>query len=416
MRNIDKKKVQHLQEETEPDVSPGSQPRRVTTWQKAVAALLLLVCLIGGGFLIAQNGRPTPVASSPSVNTSASPVVLPKPWCSAPNAMANTFYGTSISSLAPNDAWSVGAQITHWNGTSWQTSFTPPSLQVSLRGIVEFAPDDVWAVGEQQTSGMPSHPLTLHWNGTSWQNIAGPDAATGGKNALVAVSGTAANDVWAVGFSVPLQGPIAPLIEHWNGTQWSIIHLSITSSLQFTSIKAITGKDAWAVGYEYGTHAGKNFIQPVTEHWNGSQWSAVANPDLSANGGGSLYSINGDSASDLWAVGSLNNGSGMLAEHWDGSRWSIITSPAVPPSNSNWLASVAVSGPNNVWAVGRVGSSQSGFQPFVEHWDGHQWQMMQDPTENAGELDNIVLVGQQFWIVGLPRTSGGHAFIETLCP
>jgi hypothetical protein len=153
----------------------------------------------------------------------------------------------------------------------------------------------------------------------------------------------------------------------------------------------------------------------VTEYWNGTHWSAVANPDLSASGGGSLYNINGDSANDLWAVGSQNNGSGLLTERWDGSKWSIVANPSVPPSNSNWLASVVVSAPDNVWAVGRVGS-RGGFQPFIEHWDGKQWQVMQDPTSNAGELDVITNVGQQFWIVGLPRTSGGHAFIETLCP
>jgi hypothetical protein len=394
-----------------PTPAPGT--RKVNKWQKVLAALVLLICLVGAGFLIVQNGRSAPVASSPS--SGATPV-LPKPWCTAPNALANTFYGSSISSLATNDVWSAGAQVTHWNGNAWTVSFTPASQQDVLRSIVEIAPDDIWVVGEHQGNGMASHPLTLHWDGSKWQNVTGPDAAAGGKNALVAVSGTAANDVWAVGFSVPLAGPIAPLIEHWNGSKWSITHLSLSTSLQFTSIKALAPNNAWAVGYEYGTHAGKNFIQPVTEHWNGTHWSAITNPNLSASGGGSLYNINGDAANDLWAVGSQNSGSEMLSEHWNGSKWSIIASPQVSPSNSNWLASVAVSAPDNVWAVGRVGSSQSGFQPFIEHWNGQQWQVMQDPTNNAGELDIIANVGQQFWVVGLPRLSGGHAFIETLCP
>lgn len=404
-----------------PVQQPEPRRRKLTRGQKAILAVALLIFVIGGGFLFIQNGRSpsNPPAASTGGNN-ASTAALPKPWCSASNALANNFYGTSFSSLAPNDAWSAGPQIRHWDGNAWSMSYTPPSQQNILRSIVEIAPDNVWVVGEQQGNGMASHPLTLHWDGSQWRSVASPDAATGGKNALVAVSGTSANDVWAVGFSVPLQGPIAPLIEHWNGSAWSVMHVNTTNSLQFTSVKAFTSKNAWAVGYEYGTRDGKNFTQPVTEHWNGKKWSAITNPDLSANGGGSLYNINGDTANDLWAVGSQNNGSAMLAEHWDGSKWSIIVSPSVPPSNSNWLASVAVSSANNVWVVGRVGGSQNGgqggFQPFIEHWDGKQWEVLQDPTSNAGELDIVASVGPQIWVVGLPKTSGGHAFIETLCP
>ena len=398
----------------DPMKPPDPRSRSIKTWQKAIAALVLLLVLVGGGFIIAQNGRPAPTASVPSTHV-ATPV-LPKPWCAAPNALANTFSGTAVSSLAANDVWSVGSQVAHWNGTTWNTSFTPTSPQDILRGIVEVAPNNVWVVGEHQSNGMPSHALTLHWNGANWQSIAAPDAAVGGKNALVAVAYATANDIWAVGFTVPLRGPIAPLIEHWNGSQWSITPLSATTSLQFSSVKALSRNDAWAVGYEYGTRAGKNYTQPVTEHWNGSRWRAVANPDLRASGGGNLYNINGDSPNDLWAVGSSNNGSTLLSEHWNGSQWSIVASPQVSPSNSNWLASVVVSGPSNVWAVGRVSSNAGGFQPFIEHWDGQQWQVMQDPTGGAGELDSITSVGAQFWIIALPKAAGSHAFIETLCP
>jgi len=393
---------------------PDDPRRRNKTRQKALAALLLVICLVVGGFLIAQNVKSTPPVSSTSSSQSAN--ALPKPWCAASTTLSNNFSGTSISSLATNDVWSAGAQIMHWNGSAWTISFTPTSPQDVLRSVVEIAPDDVWVVGEQQTNGMPSHALTLHWNGKTWQSISSADSAVGGKNALVAVSGISADDVWAAGFSVPLQGPITPLLEHWNGTKWSVIHLSVSASLQFTSVKAFAPNDVWAAGYEYGTHAGKNFTQPATEHWNGTVWKAIVTPDLSASNGGSFYDINGDATNDLWAVGSLNNGSEMLTEHWNGKDWVIFTSPAVFPGNSNWLASVAVGSANNAWTVGRVSDSQGGFQPFIEHWDGQKWQVMQDPTVNAGELDIVTNVGKQLWIVGLPRTSGGHTFIETLCP
>src|SRR5258707_822745 len=292
------------------------RPRKKATRNKAILAVVLLsICLVGGGFLLTQNwGGSTAKTNGSNTGGSTITPVLSKPWCAAPGTLATAFAGGRLSNLGPNDVWSAGVQVTHWDGHGWSVSYTPSSQQESLRGIVEIAPDDVWVVGERQTTGMPSHVLTLHWDGTKWKSIASPDLATGGKNALVAVSATAANDVWAVGFTVPLQGPIAPLIEHWNG-----------------------------------------------------------------------------------------------------SKWSIITSPSVQPSNSNWLASVAVSASNNVWAVGRV-SGQGGFQPYIQHWDGRQWEVLQDPAGNAGELDSISIVGPQFWVTGLPQASGGHAFIATLCP
>lgn len=380
---------------------------------KIVGALLLLICIVVGGFFLLQSGGHAPSQTANAGNSAAS--TLPKPWCAAPPALSNDFAGTSISGLSANDVWSAGTRIMHWDGKSWNVVFTPSTLHDSFRSIVEIAPNDVWVVGEQLTTGLPSHPLTLHWNGTHWQSIGSPDVAEGGKNALVAVSGISTNDVWAVGFYVQQRGSLGPIIEHWNGKSWSsVTHLDATNNVQFTSVKALAGDDVWAVGYGYTTSkSGKSLAEPVTEHWNGTHWSAIANPNLSAFGGGSFYNIDGSSSSDLWAVGSLNHG--MLTEHWDGKSWSMVASPSVPPDSSDWLASVAASAPNNVWAVGRMGSTSSGFGAYVERWDGHQWITMQDPVGNAGELDSVASIGNQLWIVGLPKEAGGHAFIETLC-
>lgn len=407
---------------TSPILPEAEQPRNnaggkgVSKRLKALVAVLLLICIIVGGFWIVRSGSSSPgtTSSTGSSKSTAAPALV-KPWCAPPASLSSNFSGVSISGLAENDVWSAGPQIMHWDGTGWKVAFTPSSQQDSLRSIVEIAPNDIWVVGEQLTNGLPSHTLIMHWNGTGWQRVSSPDAVNGGKNALVAVSGVAANDIWAVGFFVPQKGPLGPVIEHWNGTKWSVVnHLSSIGSAQFTSVKALSSDNAWAVGYGSSTHAGKSTIEPVTEHWDGKSWHAVANPNLSSQGGGNLYNIGGSSANDLWAVGSANHG--MLTEHWDGKSWSVITSPSVAPDSSNWLASVAASSPDNAWAVGRVGNNNAGFQSFVEHWDGHQWIVVQNPAEDAGELDIVTAVGQQFWIVGLPKASGGRAFIETLCP
>ncbi|WP_069801984.1 hypothetical protein [Thermogemmatispora onikobensis] len=400
-----------------PDIRPPIEnkkepPRGLPGRVKLLTILLLMVCLLAGGtfFLLQSWHGSGPASGGP--NSAQAPA---RPWCASPQGLSTNFTGFGITGLSSHDVWSIGAGIMHWDGRKWNVSFRPLSAQLVLRNIVEIAPDNIWAVGEQLTNGLASHPFTVHYDGKNWSVLSAPDGAPGGKNTLVAVSGTASDNVWAVGFQVPTRGPLSSLIEHWDGKHWTIVkHPEPVSGLQFTSIKALASNDVWAVGYGSVLRDGKGVNQPVIEHWNGQSWNPVASPDLTPSGGGTLYAIDGTNSSNLWAVGSASNR--LLSEHWDGQNWKIIDTPAVSPDSSNWLASVAVSSSGSVWVVGRVRDGSNTFQPFLGHWDGHQWQMLQDTADNAGELDQIAQIDGQYWIVGIPRSSGGHAFIHVLCP
>ncbi|MBE3568440.1 MAG: hypothetical protein IMW90_22215 [Thermogemmatispora sp.] len=394
---------------TEEKQAPRRDPRgRV----KLLTVLFLVVCLLAGGaFFLLQSWHSSGSVSG-GQNAAQAPV---RPWCASPQGLSTNFTGFGITGLSTHDVWSIGAGIMHWDGKKWSVSFRPLSAQLDLRSIDEIAPDNIWAVGEQLTNGLASHAITVHYDGKSWSVVTAPDGAPNGKNTLVAVSGTASDNIWAVGFQVPARGPLSSLIEHWDGKRWTIVkHPEPVSGLQFTSVKALASNDVWAVGYGSLIRGGKSVNQPVIEHWNGQTWNPVANPDLTPSGGGMLYAIDGSNSSNLWAVGSASQR--LLSEHWDGQSWKIVDTPAVPPDNSNWLASVAVSSSGSVWVVGRVRESSNAFQPFIAHWDGHQWQMLQDTADNAGELDQIAQIDGQYWIVGIPRSNGGHAFIHVLCP
>ncbi len=80
----------------------------------------------------------------------------------------------------------------------------------------------------------------------------------------MAVSASAATDAWAVGFSILGRRDHGTLIEHWNGTAWSVnSSLVVTgSAAQLNGVVDLSPANAWAVGLGSGG--------ALLEHWNGS--------------------------------------------------------------------------------------------------------------------------------------------------
>src|SRR5437016_5171251 len=56
----------------------------------------------------------------------------------------------------------------------------------------------------------------------AWSVIPSPNPGVSG-NELISVAVVAANDVWAVGDITAGNGASQTLIEHWNGTAWSVV-------------------------------------------------------------------------------------------------------------------------------------------------------------------------------------------------
>ncbi len=175
----------------------------------------------------------------------------------------------------------------------------------------------------------------------AWKVVSSPNVGSG-NNQLQAIAAITASDIWAVGSSAAdSSSPSQALIEHWNGTQWSVVSSpqpnGWTSDL--VGVAAISSNDVWAVG-SYVTTTG-TFI--LIEHWDGTQWSIISGPNPGAYSN-NLNGVIAISSSDVWAVGNFavsNSSSGRtLTEHWDGQQWSVVPSPNVG-SNYNTLSSVA---------------------------------------------------------------------------
>jgi photosystem II stability/assembly factor-like uncharacterized protein len=203
-----------------------------------------------------------------------------------------------------------------------------------LNAVTALSAKDTWAVGDSN--------VIQHWDGTKWSVSPTPkltgDLAYGGQ--LQGVSARAANDVWAVGGNPPHscggQSPV--LIEHWNGSKWSVMPLGIQGTLY--SVSADAANDAWAVGPE------------AVLHWNGTSWAQVKLPSSGAFANAALYSVSARAPNNIWAVGTGGaQGNQMLIAHWDGTTWSA-TPVKNPGLGMNKLASVAVVSPTEAWAVG----------------------------------------------------------------
>ncbi len=184
----------------------------------------------------------------------------------------------------------------------------------------------------------------------SWSVIPSPDGPAG-NSLLSGIAIVSSNDVWAVGQDYPGGGQQQTITEHWNGSQWSVVPSPNPSSNILGAVAAVSTNDVWAVGQASNQCSGQYFRgQALIEHWNGTKWSITSSPRPAK--ASTLYGIAAASQNDVWAVG-LNGSRGKfstLTEHWNGTQWSIVPSPN-PGTKTDQFYAVA-SGGSDFWAVG----------------------------------------------------------------
>lgn len=290
---------------------------------------------------------------------------------------------------------------------SWNVVTSPnPSIGTNfLFGVTAISPTDIWAVGYYGASTR-GQTLTLHWNGTEWTHVPSPSPGTE-TDVLLDVSAISPNNIWAVGYSHDYGGSWLTLIEHWNGTQWSIVSSPNPRPVEnyLRGVSVVSPNDVWAVGYWVANVGGYGYNRTLIEHWDGTQWSVVPSPNVGTNNN-RLDDVVALSENDVWAVGSYTLGAGglTLIEHWDGSQWSVVPSPNPTGAQNSWFNAVSASASNDVWAVGFYQAAGPGTgEGLVEHWDGTQWSII--PTMSAGPgsthfFDVASISPTDVWAVG----------------
>jgi hypothetical protein len=118
-------------------------------------------------------------------------------------------------------------------------------------------------------------------------------------------------------------------------------------------VRATSASSAWAVGSAFNGTADKTLIV----RWDGSTWKQVKSPNPGgATQNNDLSSVAVTSATDAWAVGDYDSGTGTrtLALHWDGSAWTQATTPNLGGSSiDDSFTAVGATSASDVWAVGR---------------------------------------------------------------
>jgi hypothetical protein len=258
-----------------------------------------------------------------------------------------------------------GQVIEQWNGTEW-SEFTGPKFpdddQPSLFAMTSASADDIWAVGDLLAfDGQEIFALFEHWDGHAWTWTTLED----GVPFLMGASADATNDVWAVGYNAEIIDENATLAVHWNGTNWQGTNTPNVGegSNQLNGVLALAPNDVWAVGFSTPVAPPQSAATlNLIEHFDGTQWSVVPSPNVGPNSvyqSNRLFGLTANSPNDIWAFGSYFSDSGSghqftLLLHWDGTKWTLAPSP--DPSTGGFLSDLLFAGvvpsPANVWIFG----------------------------------------------------------------
>jgi len=317
--------------------------------------------------------------AAPTITIVPSP--SPNPWR---NALA------AVDAHGGKNVWAVGYQesssglrqtlIERWNGTSWVVYPSPNEFTRfnRLMGVanVPFSKDS-WAVGDGWSSTGPYLAEIVRWQGSSWQTVAASRPGT--TSDLYGVAAVSTSDAWAVGEYTD-GATRKTLIERWDGTSWSQVPSPSPSTTWnvLKSVSVVAPTDVWAVGFWQDPTS--LYLMPLVEHWDGVQWTIVPTPDL-ASRSAELDSVV-RTGTHVWAVGDRwgKHSPFTLVERLTAKgTWKVVPSPNAPDSDQNFLASITAV-PGGLWAVGYDYGLDATYDPVVMKWDGSTWTLVPTPS------------------------------------
>jgi hypothetical protein len=232
--------------------------------------------------------------------------------------------------------------------------------------------------------------------GTSrWAAIKTPSPGCGWLSSVAALPG---NKAWAVGYQTNSSGITHTLTEYYNGSAWAIEPSPNPGpTAKLSSVTVTPSGTVWAAGVYYNSNGDQ---ESLLLQRTGSTWTPVTAPGLA-----SLQGITSTPSGQLWAVGwgfngnYLNNSTVILMQTASG--WKQVPSPSPGKGNGSYLYSVAA-GPNNaLWAVGKYYDSNT-FAPhtLTVRYQSGKWTQVTSPT--PGSADD--------WLYSVTITPSGNVW------
>jgi hypothetical protein len=368
-----------------------------------VTASILTFVLLTATWVCGQTQSSTP--TSPWV-------VVP-----SPNVSGQDNVLAAVSANSASDVWTVGqfipdanqdltqTLIEHWDGTAW-SAVASPNVGTLANALFAVSAKSglAWAVGYFMSSNFRSNSLILAWDGKQWNVVQHPHA--GVSDQLFGVSAISPTDIWAVGFQRDSSGKFSTLTEHFDGTDWHVVASPNPGSTnnQLLAVVAVSSKSVWAVGQQTGDEGPD---QALIEHWDGSSWSVVASPAAGVFST-ELYGVAGVSDSDIRAVGDKQDNvhnPRTLAEKVVNGTFTLQNAANVG-TGENHLYGMAAISDDLAFAVGDVLDPTTGnFNNLIERCGDSG--CVQETVPNPSQGGNNQLGGVAFvsatdvWAVGV---------------
>ena len=176
--------------------------------------------------------------------------------------------------------------VEHFDGAAWSIVPTPQFEQgqgAVLNSLAIISDSDIWAVGRTGTLDFSNdRPFAIHFDGDTWTAVVVPSVENARFHELNAVAAIASDDVWAVGTFINLAtlSLEQTLIVHFDGTAWNIVPSPNQESFDnaLFGVAAVSSNSVWAVGCGPCVDV-IEVSGTLIEHWDGTQWTISPSPD-----------------------------------------------------------------------------------------------------------------------------------------
>jgi hypothetical protein len=184
---------------------------------------------------------------------------------------------SGVACASASDCWAVGydsagSLTEQWNGSKWSVVTTPGSTSGGqLIGASCSGKADCLSVGVSSKLLAAGQA----WNGSKWATATPKEPAGVATSDLNSVSCPRGPACVAGGTYTGSSGATT-LAEGWTGTKWAIQatpSISGSTYASFQGVACTTASNCWAVGENVTSPSG---IDPLIEHWNGTAWSVTA--------------------------------------------------------------------------------------------------------------------------------------------